>query len=89
MTTVRIYVHAPEVRAARVTNYRNFSVAMAAADSVSLLMVEYFCFPGDGVWELRDQALVELVTKELARLGIVLPDDVIGGFAVRSEKASR
>ena len=82
-----IYVHAPEVKAARITNYRNFSAAMATERDISPLTLEYFCFPGDDVWEMSERELVALATEELARLGIVAPDRVIGGFIVRSEKA--
>ena len=41
-----IYVHAREVAMARITNYRNFSPAMAEGD-FGPLTVEYFAFKGD------------------------------------------
>jgi protoporphyrinogen oxidase len=82
-----IYVHAPEVRAARITNYRNFSRAMAKHDGISPLTVEYFCFPGDGIWQMSDGELVRLATDELSCLGMMAHSRVGGGFVVRSEKA--
>ena len=82
-----IYVHAPEVRAARITNYRNFSAAMAAASDSSPLTVEYFCFPGDGIWEMSEAELVKLAIDELSQLGMAVPGRVLDGFVVRSEKA--
>jgi protoporphyrinogen oxidase len=82
-----IYVHSPEVRAARIASYRNFSAAMAKHDGASPLTVEYFCFPGDGLWEMTDDELVALATAELARLGMLAGSRVVGGFAVRSERA--
>ena len=54
----------PEVRAARITNYRNFSPAMAASADVSPLTVEYFCFPGDDLWAMSEAELVKLATDE-------------------------
>ncbi len=82
-----IYVHAPEVRAVRITNYRNFSPAMAADSGISPLTVEYFCFPEDGIWEMSEAELVKLATDELSRLGMAGPGRVLSGFVVRSEKA--
>jgi protoporphyrinogen oxidase len=82
-----IYVHAPEVRAARITNYRNFSAAMAADRDTSPLTVEYFCFPSDNIWEMSEAELVDLAVDELERLGIAVRGRVLDGFVVRSEKA--
>jgi protoporphyrinogen oxidase len=82
-----IYVHASEVHAARIANYRNFSPAMARAPDASPLTVEYFCDPGDALAARSDSALVALATDELARLRIVDAGMVRGGFVVRSPNA--
>ena len=82
-----IYVHSPEVRVARIANYRNFSPAMAGSDDVSPLTVEYFASPGDELSRASDAALIELAVRELDRIGIVEPDRLRAGFVVRSEKA--
>jgi protoporphyrinogen oxidase len=82
-----IYVHAPEVRAARIANYRNFSPQMASGSDMNPLTIEYFCFPGDELWEMSDADLVRLATRELSQLGLLTPEQVVDGFVVRSEKA--
>lgn len=82
-----IYVHSPEVRMARIANYRTFSPAMAAGADVSPLTVEYFASPGDGVWERSDEALIDLAVAELSRMDLTRPADIRDGFVVRSEKA--
>jgi len=82
-----IYVHSKDVRMARVANYANFSASMCSEAGISPLTVEYFCFPGDSVWESSDDALIELAKRELAQIGVLRQDQFRDGFVVRSEKA--
>jgi protoporphyrinogen oxidase len=82
-----IYVHSPEVTAARIANYRNFSPDMAAADNVSPLTVEYFSSPGDQFSLATDDALIARAVSELAQIGLIAPDQFHDGFVLRSENA--
>jgi protoporphyrinogen oxidase len=82
-----IYVHSPDVKMARITDYRNFSKEMSRAANVHPLTIEYFCFPGDDVWTRSDDELVALAKKELEHMKLVVPSRVRNGFVVRSEKA--
>ena len=54
---------------------------------VSPLTVEYFCFPGDGLWELTDASSWRSPPRSSRGLASPLRRRVIGGFIVRSEKA--
>ena len=45
--------------------------------------MEYFCFQGDDLWEMDDEALVELGRRELAQLGLADPAKVIKGYVTR------
>lgn len=82
-----IYVHSPEVAVARIANYRNFSPNMSSDANISPLTVEYFASPGDRFSTTSDQALIARATDELSRISLITPDQVRGGFVVRSEKA--
>ena len=81
-----IYVHSPDVRMARISDYLNFSADMSGAPNIHALTVEYFCFAGDDIWESSDEKLVERAVAELATMGIA-HGRIVDGFAVRSEKA--
>jgi len=81
-----IYVHSPDVRMARVSDYLNFSADMSKSANIHALTVEYFCFAGDEIWESSDEQLVERAVAELTTMGIV-HGRIVDGFAVRSEKA--
>ena len=45
--------------------------------------LEYFCFQGDDLWEMDDDRLVALATRELEQLGLAKPGQVKRGYAVR------
>jgi len=81
-----IYLHDPDTRAGRVQNFGAWSPDMVKAGT-TCLGVEYFCFEGDDIWEMSDQEAVELATAELAKIGLVDPNDVLDGVKVRVPKA--
>jgi protoporphyrinogen oxidase len=82
-----IYVHDPSVKVGRMQNFKNWSPAMVPDETKTCLGLEYFCFEGDGLWNMDDAALVELARKEAAQLGICSADEVFDGAVVRQPKA--
>jgi len=81
-----IYVHDPTVLVGRIQNYRSWSEHMAP-EGKTCLGLEYFVDAEEGIWNMSDEELVELAKSELATLGIVHGQDVIGGYVVRVRKA--
>ncbi|WP_374531707.1 NAD(P)/FAD-dependent oxidoreductase [Novosphingobium sp.] len=82
-----IYIHDSKVKVGRIQNFRSWSPEMVPDESVACVGLEYFCFEGDGLWSMSDDDLVDLATRELAILGLVSAEQVIGGAVVRQEKA--
>jgi protoporphyrinogen oxidase len=81
-----IYVHSPDVRMARISDYRNFSEGMAASTDSHPMTIEYFCFPDDEIWTSSDDDLVRRAVADLATMGIRVA--AAGeAFVVRSERA--
>jgi protoporphyrinogen oxidase len=81
-----IYLHDPGTRAGRVQNFGAWSAAMTRP-GYTCLGVEYFCFAGDELWGLPDNALVQLAARELGRIGLLDPDHVVDGWAIRVSHA--
>jgi protoporphyrinogen oxidase len=81
-----IYIHDPSVKVGRVQNFRSWSPEMVPA-GMSCLGLEYFCFEGDGLWSAPDRDLIALAKKEVAKIGLVSPDEVIDACVVRQAKA--
>jgi protoporphyrinogen oxidase len=82
-----IYIHDPEVRVGRVQNYKNWSADMVPDQNKTCLGLEYFCFEGDGLWSMSDDALIELGQREMEQLGLVKSIEVAEGKVVRVPKA--
>ncbi len=82
-----IYIHDSKVQVGRIQNFRSWSPEMVPEEGVACVGLEYFCFEGDGLWAASDDDLIALATREMAILGLVSADQVIGGVVVRQEKA--
>jgi protoporphyrinogen oxidase len=82
-----IYIHDAGVRVGRIQNYRAWSPDMVPDPTTACVGLEYFCFEGDDLWTMDDDALVALATRELAQLGLVSAERVRRGYAVRVPKA--
>jgi protoporphyrinogen oxidase len=78
-----IYIHEPGVQVGRIQNYRSWSPWMVPDQSKACVGLEYFCFSGDELWEMDDDALVELAKDELEQLGLAQRDKVERGFVTR------
>ncbi len=82
-----IYIHEPGVRVGRIQNFRSWSPYMVPNDHEASIGLEYFCFAGDDLWNMKDEDLVELAKRELGQMGLGDPTKVKFGFAVRVDKA--
>jgi protoporphyrinogen oxidase len=81
-----IYLHDPGTRAGRVQNFGAWSAGMTRP-GFTCLGVEYFCFADDELWSMPDNALVQLAARELGRIGLLDPDHVVDGTAIRVRHA--
>jgi hypothetical protein len=82
-----IYVHDPHVKVGRIQNFKNWSLEMVPDASKTSLGLEYFCSEGDGLWNMSDAELIDLGRRELARIGLVSPEDIEDGCVFRVPKA--
>ncbi len=78
-----IYIHEPGVEVGRIQNFRSWSPWMVPDPDTGCVGMEYFCFQGDRLWNMADEDLVALATKELEQLGLARADQVRRGYAVR------
>jgi protoporphyrinogen oxidase len=82
-----IYIHEPGVRVGRIQNYRSWSPWMVPDPDKACVGLEYFCFAGDDLWTMDDDALVSLASAELEQLQLAPRENVDRGFAIRVPKA--
>jgi protoporphyrinogen oxidase len=82
-----IYIHAPEVRVGRIQNYGSWSPYLIK-EGRTCLGLEYFVSIGDDLWEMSDDDLIRLASRELAELALISDVEAIErGFVVRMPKA--
>lgn len=82
-----IYIHDPAVKVGRIQNFKAWSPEMVPDPSLCCYGLEYFCFEGDSLWTSSDESLLDLAGKELVRLGLAAPEDILDGHVVRQPKA--
>jgi protoporphyrinogen oxidase len=82
-----IYIHDPSVEVGRIQNFRSWSPWMVPNDTDASIGMEYFCFEGDELWNMDDDDLVALATREIQQLGLARAEKVKIGFVVRVHKA--
>lgn len=81
-----IYVHSEEMRAGRITNFRNWSTRAASESPDTILCLEYWCYDEDPIWTEDDASLVAMARRELAMTGLS-PDRLVSeGHVVRVPK---
>lgn len=82
-----IYIHDSGVKVGRIQNFKNWSPKMVPDPDKTCLGLEYFCFEGDGLWNMPDDDLIALGAKELCSLGLADAEDIEDGSVVRMPKA--
>jgi len=82
-----IYIHDPSVKVGRVQNFKSWSPYMVPDPTMACYGLEYFCFKGDGMWNMSDAALIELGKQELQLIGLGKATEVTDGYVVRQPKA--
>ncbi|GAB4009699.1 MAG: NAD(P)/FAD-dependent oxidoreductase [Bdellovibrio sp.] len=69
-----IYLHDSNIKAARIQNYRNWSMEMVPNEKSVCLGLEYFCQHNDSFWELSDDKLQRVAKEDLKNLGFIIPE---------------
>ncbi len=81
-----IYIQEPDVKLGRLQIFNNWSPYLVADRSKVWVGLEYFCFEGDELWRMPDDALVRFGASELARIDIIDEAEVLDGTVLRMDK---
>lgn len=81
-----LYIHAPELRLGRVTNFSNWSSGIKGAPGQSVLALEYWYSDGDEIDVMDDAALGKLAEAELRETGLLKGASVLESKGVRVPK---
>ena len=81
-----IYVQEPDVLLGRLQIFNNWSPHLVADPSTVWIGLEYFCYETDPLWHMPDDELQRFAIAEIAKIGILHPEDVLDGHVVRVPK---
>ena len=81
-----IYIQEPDVKIGRLQIFNNWSPWMVADKTKVWIGLEYFCNDTDELWKMSDEAMRDFGVSELAKIGILDPEDVVDGHVVRVPK---
>ena len=81
-----IYIPEQKIPFGRLHEPTNWSDMMAPAGK-SLVVMEFFSFKGDSVWNETDERLKDITVENLEKLGFIKKDEVLDAVVVRVPKA--
>ena len=64
-----LYVHSPDLKVGRVTNFRNWTPELYGSANTTILSLEYWCNDQDADWSAPDESLIDLATRGCKRPG--------------------
>lgn len=62
-----VYIHAPDLRCGRITNFRNWVPELYGNQTHTILAMEYWCNADDKEWNGPDSAMADLAREEIQR----------------------
>ena len=78
-----LYIHDERVRHGRITNFRNWSSKMIAAENETVLCVEFWCFNEDQIWTELDEKIIDQARSEVVMSGLITEDLIVDGLVIR------
>ena len=81
-----IYIQEPDVQVGRMQIFNNWSPHLVADPNNVWIGLEYFCYDTDPIWHLPDAEMIDLAKREMAKIGIIEPGDVLDACVIRVPK---
>jgi protoporphyrinogen oxidase len=82
-----IYVQEPGLSVSRLQLFNNWSPYLLSDPTKLWIGLEFFCREGDALWELSDEAMIDLAASELTAMGVADVGEVLDGTVIRVPKA--
>lgn len=81
-----IYVHSAELKTGRITNFKNWVPSIVQDKEETILCLEYWCYEKDDMWEMSNEDLITLATKEIYQTALIPYETVLSGKVIRVPK---
>jgi len=81
-----IYIQDAGVKVGRIQIYNNWGPYMVKDPNTTWIGLEYFCNKEDDFWKQHDEAVKQVAIKELEKIGLANPEDVLDLTVQRQDK---
>jgi protoporphyrinogen oxidase len=81
-----VYIHAPDLRCGRITNFRNWVPELYGNQTHSILAMEYWCNADDAEWTGPDSAMADLARAEIQQSRLANQITVLDTKVIRIPK---
>ena len=79
-----LYVHSPDLRMGRVTNFRNWVPQLYGDEKASIIALEYWCYKDkDEFWKWDNEKLIQLASDEIRKTGLIGEATISDGHVYR------
>jgi len=82
-----IYVHSANLKTGRITNFRNWLPSLYGASKNTILCLEYWCYDQDEFWDMAEDKIVALASKDIHATGLIGSRAIINGKIVKLSKS--
>ena len=66
-----LYIHSPEVKHGRITNFRNWCSSLNKGKKTTILCLEFWCFDEDEIWTGKEENVIDLAKKEIYQVNVI------------------
>lgn len=82
-----IYIHSPEVKHGRITNFRNWCTSINKDKNTTILCLEFWSFDHEELWGYSNEKLIEMAEREIRTLKLIeTSSNVLNSAVVRIPK---
>ncbi len=81
-----LYIHDPDLKMGRVTNFRNWVPQLYGETRTTILAIEHWCNDSDPIWTAPDERLIEQATRELRSTMLLRDEPIIAGHVIRARR---
>ena len=81
-----IYIHDPNLKTGRITNFRNWTKYINKNKEETILCLEYWANNDSELWNKEDQYLIDLAKKEIVETNLVESNSIEAGSVIKIPK---
>ena len=82
-----LYIHSPDVKHGRITNFRNWCTSLTRDKKTTILCLEFWCFENEEIWTGDEQNVVNIAKEEVYKINLIPKEaKILNSFVVKVPK---